>query len=104
MLATKRKSRTKIGPNDHGRKLSLKAFEFVRTEDGYHYELSRGVITVSEVVNYYHACIVAFIRDALVVYKLEHPQIIHIILTEMAAKLLVEDFESERHPDIAIYL
>jgi Uma2 family endonuclease len=104
MLVTKRNPRTKIGPLDHGHKMSLRAFEFARTEEGYHYELSRGVITVSEVANYYHACIVAFIRNALIAYQLEHPDAIHIILTEMAAKLLVEEYESERHPDIAVYL
>ena len=28
------KSKTKIGPYDHGRKMSLKAFEFAETEEG----------------------------------------------------------------------
>ena len=64
LTTTSRKIR--IGPQHHGRKMSLNAFEFAQTEDGYHYELSRGFIIVSEVANYYHALIVTLIRNALV--------------------------------------
>ena len=102
MLATPRK--IKIGPQHHGRKMSLKAFEFAKTVEGYHYELSRGVITVSEVANSYHALLVAVIRNSLGLHQDAHPDSIHIILTEMGAKLLVPELESERHPDIAVYL
>jgi Uma2 family endonuclease len=103
MIATRRE-KTRIGPLDHGRKMTLKAFEFVPTEEGYHYELSRGYITVSEVAKLYHALVVAFIRDQLVVHKVAHPDQVFVILTGMAAKLLIADWESERHPDIAVYL
>jgi hypothetical protein len=51
LTLTKRKA--KIGPDDHGRKMSLKDFEFVETEEGCHYELSRGYITVSQVAKLY---------------------------------------------------
>lgn len=103
MLTVPRR-KTKIGPDDQGRKMSLRDFEFVETEDGYHYELSRGIITVSNIANFYHALIVAFIRDQLVLYRPAHPGVIYTILTEMASKLLIEEFESERHPNIAVYL
>ena len=43
------KSKAKIGPQDHGRTMSLKAFEFVQVKEGYLYELARGYIVVSEV-------------------------------------------------------
>jgi hypothetical protein len=49
------KQKTKLGPHDHGRKMSLKAFEFAETEEGYTYELQRGYVVVSEVANYLHA-------------------------------------------------
>ncbi len=51
-MLTITKRQAKIGPEDHGRKMSLKAFEFAQTEEGYHCELSRGYIIVSEVANY----------------------------------------------------
>ena len=94
----------KIGPQHHGRKMSLKAFEFAKTEDGYHYELSRGFIIVSEVANFYHACVVALIRDILGAYRLAHPDDIKLILNSMETKLVILEWESERHPDIAVYL
>ena len=103
MLTTTRR-KVKIGPQHHGRKMSLKAFEFAKTEEGYHYELSRGYITVGEVANFYHAFIVAVIRNHLVAHQLAHPEDIHVILTDMALKLVIPEWESERHPDIAVYL
>jgi Uma2 family endonuclease len=102
LTITKRKA--KIGPDDHGRKMSLKDFEFVKTEEGYHYELSRGFITVSNVANLYHAIIVSVIRDYLGTYNLSNPGRIFAILNSMECKLLVPQWESERHPDIAVYL
>ncbi|MCI0684717.1 MAG: Uma2 family endonuclease [Gemmataceae bacterium] len=83
--------------------MSLKAFEFADTVAGYHYELSRGYITVSEVANYLHALVVAAIRDVLSAYKTTHPGRIHLILSSMECKLLMPAWESERHPDLAAY-
>jgi Uma2 family endonuclease len=103
MLTTAR-PKLKIGLRDHGRKMSLKAFEFAETEEGYHYELSRGIITVSNVANLMHAMVVSMIRDSLGVYKSLHSQQIYLILNSMECKLLVPQWESERHPDIAVYL
>jgi hypothetical protein len=103
MLTTAR-PKTTIGPLDHGRKMSLKAFEFAKTVDGYHYELSRGFVTVSEVANLYHALIVAFVRNHFAAHQLAHQDQIFVILTDMACKLLIPQLGSERHPDIAVYL
>jgi Uma2 family endonuclease len=103
MLTTAKRIR-KIGPQHHGRKMLLKDYEFVETVDGYHYELSRGYITVSNVANFYHAIVVAAIRNYFGAHQLANPDQIFVILTEMAAKLLIAEFESERHPDIAVYL
>jgi Uma2 family endonuclease len=94
----------KIGPLDHGRKMSLKVFEFAETEHAYHYELSRGYVTVSEIANFIHALIVSMIRDSLGAYRVAHPELDYLIFNGMECKLLVPDLESERHPDIAVYL
>lgn len=48
-------TKSKLGPRDHGRKMSLKKFEFAEVEEGYHVELARGYIVVSEVPQYDHA-------------------------------------------------
>src|SRR5437899_495484 len=47
--------RTRIGPRHHGRKMSLRAFEFAKTEDGWAYELAREYVVVTEVPNFPHA-------------------------------------------------
>jgi Uma2 family endonuclease len=102
LTITKRK--TKIGPDDHGRKMSLKDFEFVETEEGYLYELSRGYIAVSQVAKLYHALIIAVIRNHLGAYQMAHPDLVFAILSASECKLLVREWESERHPDLSVYL
>jgi Uma2 family endonuclease len=101
LIITKRK--TKIGPNDHGRKMSLKDFEFVETQEGYLYELSRGYITVSQIAKLYHGLIVAAVRNHLVMYQMAHPDSIFAILGPAECKLLVRKWTSERHPDLSVY-
>jgi Uma2 family endonuclease len=103
-MLTVAKRKTKIGPDDQGRRMSLKDFEFVETEEGYLYELSRGYITVSQVAKIYHALIIATLRDHLGAYKLAHPGLIFAILSASECKLLVREWESERHPDLSVYL
>jgi Uma2 family endonuclease len=98
------KTKLRIGPEDQGRRMSLKRFEFAEVQEGYCFELARGFIVVGEVPNLYHAYQVAFMRDQLGVYKTAHADRIHIVLGAMDSKLLIPEWESERHPDIAIYL
>ena len=97
-------TKTTVGPRHHGRKMSLKAFEFAEVEEGYLYELARGYLVVSEVPNYPHASMTALIRDFLGRYRLENPRAVHLILDGSSNKVVVPAWESERHPDIAVYL
>jgi Uma2 family endonuclease len=98
------RSKPKLGPRDHGRKMSLRAFEFAQVEDGHTYELARGYIVVSEVANFAHARQTAFIRTRLGHYHVDHPDALYEILDGMECKLLIPMWHSERHPDIAVYL
>ena len=98
------KAKVKIGPRHHGRKMSLKAFEFAQVEDGYLCELARGYIVVSEVPNFPHARQTALIRNRLGHYHVEHPGTLYELLGTMECKLVIPDWESERHPDVAVYL
>jgi hypothetical protein len=98
------KTKTKLGPQDHGRRMSLKAFEFAPVKDGYVYELARGYVVVSEVANYAHAAQVRVIRSRLGHYDVEHPGAMHMVLDGMECKLVIPDWKSERHPDVAVYL
>ena len=98
------KAKTKIGPRHQGHQMSLRAFEFAEVEEGYRYELARGVIVVSEVPRYYHAMQIDVVQDHLRAFKVSRPGLIHAILEGGACKLLMPEWESERHPDIALYL
>jgi hypothetical protein len=98
------KTATKIGPADHGRRMSLEEYEQAEEQEGYLYELSRGIITVSDVPNRLHLFIVAAIRTFLQGYMALQPGRIQIIAAGNECKLPMSDFGSERHLDLALYL
>jgi hypothetical protein len=98
------KTKTKIGPRHHGRRMSLRDFEFAEIEEGYVAELARGYVVVSEVPNLFHALQIDAIMDVLRSYKVATPGCIYAILESGSTKLVIPTWESERHPDIAIYL
>jgi Uma2 family endonuclease len=98
------KTMIKIGPADHGRPMSLAEFEHARVQEGYLYELSRGVITVADVPKGRHAMQLIAIRRQLTVDDFLHPGRIVGILGSGECQLLIDDLESERHPDVASYL
>jgi Uma2 family endonuclease len=100
MLLTK----TTLGPRHHGRKMSLRTFENARVEEGFHYELARGYVVVSEVPNPPHARMVALIRAHLGRYQLDNPQALYDVYGGMECKILIPEWKSERHPDLSIYL
>jgi len=102
MILTKAKAI--IGPGHHGHKMSLKAFEFAKVEEGWLCELARGYLVVSEVANDFHGMQIIAINRALRLYDVMHPGTIHAILGSLECKLLIPKYQSERHPDIAVYL
>ncbi len=93
----------KITPADHGRHLSLADFEFAEVQEGQIYELSRGVITVSEIPNPPHAAQVNEIKFQFFGYAATRREKVYAILSGSECKIPVEGLESERHPDLAIY-
>ena len=97
-------TKTRIGPRHHGRKMSLKAFEFAPIEVGWIYELARGYVIVSEVPGLAHLCYVAVLRRHLDQYWGEDPRRLFAICGSMDCKILIPAWDSERHPDIAVYL
>jgi Putative restriction endonuclease len=98
------KTLIRIGPADHGRPMSLAEFEHAKVQEGYLYELSRGIITVSDVPNRRPMLLLNAVKDQLYLYKLTQRGRIYAINTGGECKLLVPAFESERHPDLSLYL
>jgi Uma2 family endonuclease len=93
----------RIGPDDHGKRMQLADFEHADVVEGYIYELGRGVIVVSDVPSQSHLVIVNAIRALLYAYRSRHPEVIDQIAAGSDCKLLTQAFESERHPDVAVY-
>ena len=59
---------------------------------------------MSRIAKLYHALIIAALRDHLAAYKLAHLGSIFAVLGAAECKLLIKKWESERHPDLSVYL
>jgi len=64
---------TRIGLADHGRTMTLEEFRDAEEEEGYRYELARGVLEVTEVPNDPHGLIVSNLYRAIGRYDVAHP-------------------------------
>jgi Uma2 family endonuclease len=84
--------------------MSLKAFEFAKVEESWLLELARGYIVALDLPIFSHSMQINAIRTELSVYDVAHPNRIHVVAGPMDCKLLIPKWESERHPDIAVYL
>jgi len=93
----------KIGPADHGRRMSLDDFDATEATDGGLYELSRGIITVVDVPRPKHGKLAFAARRQFHIWLEAHPQKIEFLATSGECKILVAGYESERHPDLAVY-
>lgn len=84
--------------------MSLDLFDRAIGQEGRCYELNKGVIEVTDVPHPRHLAQVQELRDQLVAYRLSNPQIIHSIAGSNECKILLADDQSERHPDLSVYL
>ena len=67
-----------IGPADHGRRMTLEEFEEAEEEEGYRYELARGLLEVTKMPRETPpGLIVYFFYRTLAGYDLGHPGIIY---------------------------
>jgi Uma2 family endonuclease len=92
-----------VGPEDHGRPMRLEDFDRAEGKEGHLYELSRGVIIVSDVPRPSHARVVSKVRRLAERYQDEHPRKIYDIYGSGECKILLWNSQSERHPDLSIY-
>ena len=94
----------RIGPTDHGRRMTLDDFDEAEVAEGCLVELGRGVVIVSEVPLPWHFRIINALRRQFAAYDIQHPGRIWGVAGGSDCKLPVGQFESERHPDLAVYL
>jgi Uma2 family endonuclease len=103
-LAKPRPKKIHVGPQDDGRRMSLDDFDKAIAQEGWLYELNKGVIEVSDVPPPNHAMQIQELRDQLVQYRLANAGTIAMIGGGGEAKLLIGPAQSERHPDLSVYL
>jgi Uma2 family endonuclease len=94
----------RVGPADNGRMMTLDDFEEADFEEGYRYELARGVLEVSEIPGELHAVIVWAILRAIADYDRHHPRVIHRAGGGSEYRFRLPAMQSGRHPDVAVTL
>src|SRR5580704_12183030 len=90
----------KLGPTDHGKRMSLEDFDKAEAREGYVYELNRGVIVVSDVPKRKHLVQIKTLRKQLAVYELACSGVIDTVAAAGECKILIPEYQSERHPDL----
>jgi Uma2 family endonuclease len=95
---------TRLGPADHGRVLSLREYLDAEVEEGYRYELARGVLEVTNVPGQPHAIVVCNLYRAIARYELTHPDVVLYFGGGAEYQFLVPAMISGRNPDVAITL
>src|SRR5207244_3526592 len=92
-----------IGPSDQGRRMSLEQFMDAEFEEGWLYELARGMVTVTEVPGIPHGRIVNRLIRLAVLYDERRPGVINYYATGTNSRLRLPGMQSDRHPDLALY-
>jgi Uma2 family endonuclease len=97
-------SALRIGPADHGRRLTLEEFIEAESEEGWLYELARGVVEVTEVPGPWHGRIVLRLARLFLHYDEQHPGVIEYQAGGGECRMRLPGMVSDRHPDQAVYL
>ena len=97
-------TRIRLGPADHGRVMTLDEFLEAEEEEGYRYELARGVLEVTHVPDDPHGVIVCHFYQALSLYMQAHPGVIRRFGGGSEFRLWLPGMISGRNPDVAVAL
>jgi Uma2 family endonuclease len=95
---------TRIGPADHGRRMTLDEFREAEEQPGYRYELARGVLHVVEVPGRRHWRVVDNLHEALSDHRRRVPQSIDLIGHGSDVRFRSPTLDSDRHPDLGVAL
>jgi Uma2 family endonuclease len=84
--------------------MTLEEFLEAEEEEGYRFELARGVLEVSEVPNEPHGVVVSNLYSAVGRYKDQHPGVIHHFGGGNEFRFWLPGMISGRNPDLAVVL
>jgi Uma2 family endonuclease len=93
----------KLGPADHGRRMSLEDFMAADAEAGYQYELIDGKLYVSPQPNLPQNVVEEWLSQKLTIYVHENPSVVNYLSHK--ARVFVPDREdvTNPEPDLALY-
>jgi len=94
----------RIGPGDNGRAMTLAELQEAEVEDGYRYELARGVLEVTEVPGDPHGDVVANLFDAISRYRRDHRGFIGRYGGGSEFRFWLPRMVSGRNPDLGVVL
>jgi Uma2 family endonuclease len=95
-------TRIQIGPADHGRKMTLEEFREAEEEEGYRYELARGILEVNEIPKTPHRRVVSHLYSLAANYQREHPGVIDYFGSGTEVRAWIVGKDLARHPDLGI--
>jgi len=93
--------KTRIGPADHGRRMTIEEYREADEVQGYRYELARGVLEVTQVPNDPHWQIVSNLQAMLYAHRTAHPGLI-LRIGGGECQVWIPEMVSGRNPDVAI--
>jgi Uma2 family endonuclease len=94
----------RISPADNGRAMAFEEFLEAEVEEGYRYELARGVLEVTMVPGEPHGTIVWIILRLIVTYDRDHPRVISRAGGGSEYQFCLPVMISGRNPDVAVSL
>jgi Uma2 family endonuclease len=94
----------RLGPADHGRAMTLREYLDAEVEEGYRYELARGVLEVTNVPDQPHAIVVCNLYRAIARYEMAHPEVVFFFGGGSEYQFLMPAMISGRNPDFAVTL
>ncbi len=94
----------RVGPTEHGQRMTLDEFIEADFEEGWLYELARGTLDVTEVPGIHHGRIVRRIARGILYYEDQHPGVINYSAGGGECRIRLPGMKSDRHPDQAISL
>jgi Uma2 family endonuclease len=92
-----------LGPDDHGRPLTLEEFESARWQDGYQYELIDGKLYVSPVPDLPHDQLLKWVYRLLDDYSEEQDEVINYVSSHARVFLPDRPEATQPQPDVAAY-
>ena len=103
-MATSIATRVRIGPANNGRTMTLEEFKEAEEEQGFRYELARGVLEVTEVPNDPHGVVVSNAYDVISLYRRDHPGVILRYGGGSEFRFWLPQMISGRNPDLGVVL